>query len=1038
MNLTKITLNNSRITIIALLIVALVGISNYFDLSRDSMPPYTIRIATVITKFPGANPQKVEALVTDKIEESIREMVEVKTIESESRTGLSVIVVKLKDYVKQDELQAVWDELKDKVSEVRPQLPQNIMGPIVKDKDIGTVFGIILGVTSDGVPYNILENYADDIRDKLLQLPDAAKVKYGGVQEERVIIEFDDQQLSRFGLNAMKLKGIISGTNILYPGGAVNVGKKRIILEPSGSYESIEDLKRTLIPTGTGATVFLGDITNIYRDYINPKEKIVKVNGKPAIALFMSLKKGANIVRLGNDVQKLIPEINAELPIGVELVRIASQDQIVNKQVNNFLISLLQSIVIVLIVMLFFLGFRTGSLVAALIPMVIVSTFFFLNLFDLGLNKVSLAALIISLGLFVDNGIVMSESILVRVQKGQSIFQASVDSCKILIVPLLISTLTTSSAFLSFALAETPMGEMASPLFSVVTISLLSSWFLTFTFIPLLALSIVKVKQHKSNEKTGKLDAQMEKVNLWYNKLLLKILNKQLSFIFVILLLFIIAIAAMPFLPFKLVPDSDRNLVTVDVKFPSGTQIEITERAIAKIEKYILDSLLVKQDEEKPGVLDFSSFIGEGPEPYDLGYFKNEANSSYTHMLLNTTGDTDNDYVIAKLDRYCFNNFPDADIRVNRLTGAGASGTPVEIRISGKNPEKLAIITKKLKEKLVNIQGTKNITDDWGPKMKRLIIKIDEDKAQAVGLTNKDIAIALSAGLSGFKVDDFREQDKSIPIYIKVKNSDEYDINKIENYNIFSPLTRQNVSLSQIAEVVIDWQFAKIIRKDLKRTMTAGAYLKQGFTAKDVFTSITPWLDEQKADWPEGYKYDFGGEDEDTADNLGAIVVWLPLSFGLILLLLVLQFNSIRKSVIVYSTIPIGIIGVVFGWYVGQSFVSFFGILGVIALAGVVINNAIILIDRIEVEKEENPDISEQEAVMLAANHKFRPVILTTLTTSLGMLPLLFGGGLLWQPLSLAIIFGLLFGTVIILLYVPVIYSILFKVKFKGFEFKLH
>ncbi|MCF6240632.1 MAG: efflux RND transporter permease subunit [Bacteroidales bacterium] len=1035
MNLTKLTLNNSRITIIALLIVSVVGISNYFDLSRDSMPPYTIRVASVITRFPGANPQKVESLVTDKLEEAIREMVEVKTIESESRTGLSVIVVYLKDYVNKEDLQPVWDELKDKVNEVRPQLPQNIMGPIVKDKDVGTVFGIIFGVTSDGVPYNKLENYADEIRDKLLLLPDAAKVKYGGVQEERIIIEFDDQQLSRYGLNAMKLKGIISSTNILYPGGEVNVGNKRIILEPTGSYENIEDLKHTLIPTGTGSTVFLGDITKIHRDYISPKEKIVKVNGKPAIALFISLKKGANIVRLGDDVQKLIPEINATLPIGVELVRIASQDQIVNKQVNNFLISLLQSVVIVLVVMLFFLGFRTGSLVATLIPMVIVSTFFFLTLFDLGLNKVSLAALIISLGLFVDNGIVMAESILVRVQNGQSVFQASVDSCKILIIPLLISTLTTSSAFLSFALAETPMGEMASPLFSVVTISLLSSWFLTFTFIPLLALLIVKVKQNQKEQKKSKVDERMEKINLWYNKILLKVLNKQVPFLMLILILFVLAIAAMPFLPFKLVPDSDRNLVTVDVKFPSGTQIEITEKAVAQIERYILDSLVVKQDDDKPGVLDFSSFIGEGPEPYDLGYFKNEANSSYTHMLLNTTGDVDNDYVIAKLDNYCFNNFPDADIRVNRLTGAGASGTPVEIRVSGNNPDKLAVITKKLKEQLVNTPGTKNITDDWGPKIKRLIIKINEDKAQAVGLTNKDIAIALSAGLSGFKVDNFREADKSIPIYIKVKNSDEYDIKTIENYNIFSPMTRQNVTLSQVADVVVDWQFAKIIRKDFRRTMTAGAYLQPGYTAKDIFEAVTPWLEEQKNGWPDGYKYEFGGEDEDTADNLGAIVVWLPLSFGLILLLLVLQFNSIRKSVIVYSTIPIGIIGVVFGWYIGHSFVSFFGILGVISLAGVVINNSIILIDRIDVEKEEDKDISPQESVLKAANHKFRPVILTTLTTSLGMLPLLFGGGLLWEPLSLAIIFGLLFGTVIILLYVPVIYSLLFKVKFKDYEF---
>ncbi len=1032
MNLTEITLKNSRIAIITLLIIGAVGISNYFDLSRDSMPPYTIRIASVVTRFPGASPNEVESLVTEKIEEAIREMVEVKSINSESRTGLSVITVKLKDYVNADELQPIWDELKDKVNEVRPTLPQNIMGPIVKDKDIGTVFGIILGVESDGVPYNVLEDYAKTVRDKLLLLPDAAKVKYGGVQEERIIIEFDDQQLSRYGLNIGRLTGIISATNILYPGGEVNVGKKRIILEPTGSYQTIDDLKRTLIPTGTGGTIFLGDITKIYQDYIHPKEKIVKINGKDAISLFISLKKGANIVRLGDDVEKIIPEINKTLPLGVELVRIASQDKIVNMQVNNFLISLLQSIIIVLAVMLFFLGLRTGSLVATLVPMVILSTFFFMNLFDLGLNKVSLAALIISLGLFVDNGIVMAEQILVRVQSGVSTFKAAVEACKILIIPLLISTLTTSAAFLSFALAETPMGEMASPLFSVVTISLLSSWFLTFTFVPLLALTIIKKSK---NKKEGFVDKMMNRVNLWYNKILLKVLRKaQIPFIILIFVMFALSIILMPFLPFKLVPDSDRNLVTVDVIFPSGTQIDITEAAIADIEKYILDSLVVQQG-EAPGVLDFSSFIGEGPEPYDLGYFKNEAISSYAHMLLNTTGDTDNDYVIARLDNYCFNNFPDADIRVNRLTGAGASGTPVEIRISGKNPEELAVISKSIKEKLVQIEGTKNITDNWGPKIKKLIVKIDADKAQRAGLTNKDIAMALNAGLSGFKVDNFREDDKSIPIYLKVQNSNEYNIQTIENYNIFSPLTHQNIPLSQIAEVVVDWQFAKVVRKDLTRTMTVGSYLQAGYTAKDIFSDIEEWLAEQKTGWKTGYSYEFGGEDEDKNDNLGAIANKLPLSFGIILILLVLQFNSIRKSLIVYSTIPLGIIGVVIGWYIGGTFVSFFGILGIIALAGIVINNAIILIDRIAGEKEENPELTEQDAILKAANHKFRPVILTTLTTSLGMLPLLISGGLLWQPLSLAIIFGLTFGTIIILLYVPVAYAILFKVKFKDYQF---
>ncbi|MCK9450340.1 MAG: efflux RND transporter permease subunit [Bacteroidales bacterium] len=1037
MNLTKTTFNNSRITIIAFIIVGLIGIFNYFKLERDSMPPYTIRFASVVTKYPGADPLEVEALVTDPLEEAIREMTEVKTISSESRDGLSVITVELKVQVSKDELQQVWTDLRNKVEDLKPQLPQEIYGPVVKDEDIGTVFGIILGVTGDGVPYNKLEDYAKQVRNELLLLPDAAKVKYGGVQDERIFIEFDDKQLARYGLTAVKLKNIISATNILFPGGEINVGRQRIVLEPTGKFNSLDDLKKILIPTSTGAVVFLEDITShIYRDYVSPREKIVKVNGRPAIALFVSLKDGANIVRLGKDVDKTLLAVNNNLPVGVEVVRSASQDQVVNSQVNDFLKSLVQSVLIVLAVMFFFLGFRTGSLVATLLPMVILFAFFFLDLINLGLNKVSLAALIISLGLLVDNGIVMSESILVAMGKGMNKMEASIYSCKVLLIPLLISTLTTSSAFLPFALAETPMGEISSPLFWVVSLTLLSSWFLTFTFIPLLALLIVKSDLEKMKKKENAVDRNMRRLNLWYNGLLFRVLKNPYPFLGIITALFVVSLLLMQFLPFKLVPDSDRNLVTVDIKFPAGTQIEYTEKAVEAIGNYILDSLLVNpENSKKAGVLDFSSFIGEGPEPYDLGYFKNEAASNYAHMLLNTTGDRDNDYIIAKVDNFCLSFIPDADIRVNRLTGAGASGTPVEIRISGDDPEKLAAIAETVKGKLLITDGAKNITDDWGPKIKKLIVDIDPFKAKRAGLTNLEIAMALNAGLSGMKIDDFRETDERIPIYMKSGRADAYDIASVEAYTIYSAATGQNVSLSQLADVHVEWQFAKYIRKDLARTMTVGAYLHSGYNAATIFDDIGPWMKEQKASWDYGYDYEFGGEDEDTNENLSAIFTRLPLAFFLIVILLVLQFNSIRKSTIIIMAIPLGMIGVVAGWFIGGSFVSFFGILGVIALAGIVVNNAIILIDRIDVEFAENPEVDRRDAILLAAHNRFRPILLTTLTTSLGMLPLLFGGGLLWEPLTLAIIFGLFFATVITLLFVPVLYRLLFKVPFKDYTY---
>ncbi|MDD2420291.1 MAG: efflux RND transporter permease subunit [Bacteroidales bacterium] len=1035
MNLTKLTLNNSRITLIAVLLVAILGVSNYFVMERDSMPPYTVRFASVVTRMPGASPLEVESLVTDPLEEVIRELAQVKSIMGESREGLSVITVELSTDVGKKELDGVWMQLRNKVEDAAMTLPPSIVGPVVKDDGIGDVYGIILGVTSDGVGYDVLEDYAKQVRDELLLLPDVAKVKMGGVQQERIYINFDDKVLALHGLDLNTIKNVISATNVLVPAGEVSAGKERIAVEGSGSFGSLEELEKVLLPVQGGSLLYLGDIAeSISREYVSPREKLVKINGKPAIALFLSLRDGANIVRMGQDADRVTEQLNKNLPLGIEVVRSASQDHVVNGQIGDFLVNLVQSIVIVLGVMLLFLGVRTGSLVATLVPVVILTSFFFLGLLGLGFNKVSLAALIISLGLLVDNGIVVSESILVKIKEGMGAFDAAVTSGRELLVPLLISSLTTSAAFLPFALAATPMGEISSQLFWVVSATLLGSWVLSFTLIPMLAVYVAKTGEGKKSKWSLALDNYIKRFNLWYNKLLLFLLERPFKLLSVIAVLFVLAVVSIRFIPFKLVPDSDRNLVTVDINFPSGMQIENTVQAVDIIGAFIDSTLLVKQGSKMAGVLDYSAFVGEGPEPYDLGYFKNEAKAGYAHMLLNTTGDKDNDLIIGKVSAFCEGNIPDADIRVNRLTGAGASGTPVEIRVSGDNPEKLRSIANQIKMKLREVQGAVNITDDWGPMTKKLFVDIDAHKAARAGLTSLEASMALNAGMSGVPVDEFRDSDKRVPVYLRgvqSVGSDEQgigsDVRKLEGYTIYSARAQRAVGLQEIAQVKTVWQYPKIIRRELERTITVGAYLKPGYNAADIFEQTEPWIEEQSVEWGNGYSYQFGGEDEDTAENLGAIFVNLPLALFLIVLLLVLQFNSIRKMTIIVISIPLGIIGVVVGWFIGGSFVSFFGVLGVIALAGIVVNNAIILIDRIDIEIANDGDAHLNDVIVRAAHNRFRPVLLTTLTTSLGMLPLWFSGDLLWEPLALAIIFGLLFATVITLLYVPVLYKLFFK-----------
>lgn len=1027
MNLTAIAIKYNRVTAIVLLIITLMGVLAYNQLARDSMPPFTIRVASVVTSFPGAGPERVEELVTDKIEKVIQEIPEVDFINSESRTGLSIITISLKDEIKAENLRPVWDKMRRKVESVQSELPSTANPSEVKDDNIGVVFGVILGLENDGFEYNELKDYADDIRDELIKLEDAAQVNIGGINDERVYIEYDNAELTKYGLSSSQLKNIIAGTNILFSGGEISLGDERVILEPTGNFENLEDLKRTIIPLGNGKTVFLDDISTIYKDYISPRKSIVKLNGEDGLSIAIALKEGANVISLGEQVDIKLSQLNKDLPVGLHLRRIASQDLEVDKSVNDFIENLIQSVIIVLIVMLVFLGFRTGIVVASLIPAAMIFTIFLMDLFGVGLNQVSLAALIMALGMLVDNAIVIAESIMVKMEKGEKAKDAAISSAQELMIPLLISSLTTSAAFLSFFLAESVMGDIVGPLFTVITMALLSSWLLSLTLVAMLAILLIRIKKKHPEEEEK--PTVFDKINVYYQALLKKSLRYPIAFVLIIIALFFGSLSQFSRLPFIFMPDSERNLVTVDLNLPLGTKIETTEASISLIEKFISDSLLVNDSRSK-GVLDWSNFIAEGPESYDLGYSAGEANSGYAHLLINTSSGADNQYVIEKLDHFCYNNLPDAEVKVKRLGSGGGGGTPVEVRITGKSPLELVAISDKIKQQLVNISGTKTISDDWGPKIKKLVININQTKAQKAGLSNQDIALSLKTVLSGYNTGEFREGDNSIPIIMRNNDSQELDIQSLETLNIFAQNSGKSVPLIQVADIETEWQFAKIKRRDLSRTMTIGAYVKEGTTAQDVTAILQPWMEEYEKEWKSGYAYELGGDAESSNDAMGAVIEKLPLSGFIILILLILQFNSVRKTFLVISTIPLGLIGVIFGLILANSYFSFFGFLGVISLAGIVINNAIVLIDRIQTEIDEF-NRAPYDAIIHAAGHRFRPILLTTATTTLGLLPLWFGGGLMWEPLAIGIIFGLLFATVITLLFIPVVYSLLFRVKRK-------
>ncbi len=1031
MNIAKLSIEKNRITLMILFSIILMGMAIYSTLSRDSMPPFTIRVASVVSEFPGASPERVEQLVTDKIEQVAQELPELKEVSSTSRTGLSVVSVTLKDEVDAKDLQPVWDRLRRKLENING-LPEGVV-PDLNDDGIGDVYGIVVGLTSDGFSYAQMKEYADDIRDDLIKIPEAAKVALGGLQEERVFVEFNNAKLNEYGLTANMLKNFISATNIVSSGGQINLGEERVILEPTGNFNDVADIKSMLIPVGSGGTqlIQLGDIAQVTQSYIDPPVQIVSFNGQRAVSLHINLKADANVIDLGVKVDEAIRQWQHHLPVGLELSRVSSMDHYIEVKIDDFVVNLMQAISIVLLVMLVFLGIRTGMIIASLIPIVTIMTLMIMGMMNIGLNQVTLAALIMALGMLVDNAIVVAETIMVKMENGMKAKQAAQEAASELFMPLLISTLTTSAAFLAFYMSPTTMGDIVGPIFVVISIALLSSWIIALTVITLFCYLFLKIEVN--SPQLSVVDRIILRLKGIYKSFILVALNNRIKVIVVVFVLFVGALTGFRYIEFLFFPDSDRNMITVDVNLPAGTQIESTSAVVYDIENFIKQELVVNESRPE-GIVDWSSYIGKGPESYDLGYSQEEADSSYAHILINTSSFTVNNDMIAAIDQFSFAQFPNADVKVGVLAGGGG-GLPIEIKVSGEDPDQLAIIAEQIKLKLSAVSGTKNVKDDWGPKSKKFLIDIDQNRAQAAGVTSQDIATSLKTVLDGFKTGEYREDNKTIPIIMRSDVNQQQSLSSLETLNVYAQSSGRSVPLLQVASIIPQWQYSKIKRLDLERTINITSKLSATGNASAITAVMKPWLEEQQSQvWPAGYAFKFGGDAEQTAESMGSVISYLPLSGFIILLLLMIQFNSFRHVSMVLMTIPLGLIGVTVGLLIfGEPF-GFMPFLGVISLAGIVINNAIVLLDRIGIEQHTSGRLPN-DAVVVACLQRFRPILLATFTTVLGLIPLYLSGGEMWEGMAVSIMVGLLFGTMITLIFIPVLYSLMYRVNFKGYVF---
>ncbi len=1028
MNITKAAIEKNRITAVVLILILFAGINTYRTMPRAEDPGFIIRWALVTTDFPGASPERVEMLVTDKVEKAIQEMPEIDFIYSLSKTGVSLITVGIKESY--TDMRPIWDDLRRKVERTkdRGELPQGIIGPRVND-EFGDVFGTIVTLTGEGYTYAELKEIADDVRNELLVIEDVAKVEIHGAQEERIFVEYNNSRLAEIGISPSQLMSILSSKNIIMSGGDITTEHETMVLEPTGNFESVEDLQQTIINLpGRSELIYLEDVADIYRDYIDPPRSMVRSNGIPALALAINMRENGNIIELGKAVKEKIAYLQSVYPIGVEFDFAAFQPYHVDKKIQEFTGNLLQAIGVVLLVMLIFLGLRTGFVVASLVPMAMVMSVMLMGFFKIGLDQMSLASLIIALGMLVDNAIVMSESIMVQMSEGKEPVEAAIQSANELRIPLLTSSLTTAAAFLPIFLAESGVGEYCAPLFKVVTITLLSSWILSLTMIPMLCVRFLKVKRRDKEESYNTLFYQK------YRNFLLMLLKKPVITILATIIVFLVVMQGFGLLPNIFFPSNDKAIYTAEINLPIGTPIQRTVQIVDELEAFMRSELVVNSNRQK-GIANWSTYIGQGPPTFMLGFSPEQANPGYACFIVNaSSGGGILDRLIHKTDVYCREHFPDVRPNIDRLNLGPPPDAPVNIRIFGKELDKIEDIAEKVKMKLASVPGTRDIHDDWGLRTKKLVVKIRQARAKRAGVSNQDIAFSLQTALTGIVTTQYREEDNIIPITLRSVAAERQDIGKLETINVYSQSTGQNVPLKQVADLEVVWEPSMMIRRDLLKVMSIKCEVDPITTPIAIAQEMEKWLGNEKTNWEIGYKYEVGGEMESSEEANKSINDKLPIAFLIIILLLVFQFNSIRRPLIILLTIPFGLIGVVIGLIVLRSYFGFMTLLGVISLAGVVINNAIVLIDRIRIEIEEN-GLEPPRAIVEAAQRRFRPILLTTATTIGGLIPLYLGGGPLWEPMAIAIMFGLAFATLLTLGLVPVLYSLFFRVKFKDFSY---
>ncbi len=1012
MNIGEYSIKNKVVSWLLVLIMVVGGIYGFQGMGKLEDPDFTIKKAKIITYYPGANAQQVQDEITYHIEEALQLMGQVKRLDmSISRPGMSDISVEFKDKYKARDFPEIYDELRRKIADMKHKLPPGAQEPVIVDS-FADVYGVYFALTGEGYTYRDLKDVADELKRQLVLVPGVRKVVIGGAQQEVVYVEISRTRLGETGISMAHIQQVLASQNVVADAGKVAVGDDYIRIEPTGEFTSVKAIGDLLVGTQDKKLIYLKDIADIKRAYEEEPGNMIYFNGRPALTLAISMLPGENVIEVGAALERRFIELLEIMPVGMELLPIYDQPQEVDNSVSGFIVSVAEAVVIVIAILLLFMGLRTGLIIGAVLLITVAGTLLCMYFFGIELQRISLGALVIALGMLVDNAIVVAEGMLVRMQQGVPAVQAAREVIGKNNWALIGGTAIGIVAFSSIGLSEDSTGEFAASLFYVILISLSLSWLTAVSTTPLFCALFLKQEDsgHDNRE-----DPYRQGFFLLYRNFVKQVIHQRWLVVALVVGLFAASVFGFRYVKNAFFPNANTPMFFVDIWEPEGTDIRTTRKDTLVVADY-----LRKQD----GVSKTTSLVGGGDARFSLVYEPKEASAAYAQIIVQTDSREQIAAVWQDVDNFIRQNMPQLDPILKPLRIGPGRDSKIEARFSGPD----AVVLRQLSEQAQAIMRAdpeaKEVRDDWRHPVETIVPLFNERVGRQLGITRQDLAAALKAAFEGQDVGLYREGIRLLPIRYRTPEHERLNVANIQDVQVWSPVLKRGVPIAQVVsgfETV--WENTLIRSRNRIQTLIASCN-PTGELTDPLFNRLRPKI--EAITLPPGYSLSWGGEFEDSRDAQAALFGALPMGFLMMILISVLLFGKLRQPLIIWLTVPLAIIGITIGLLVFDGAFDFMALLGALSLVGLLIKNAIVLIEEIDQEIEEGK--APLTAILDSATSRLRPVTMAASTTILGMIPLL--SDAFFAYMSITIMAGLAFATLLTLLVVPVLYAILFKVPY--------